>query len=79
MKTTLEMPESLLRRTKAQAAQQGRSMKDVVVEALEEKLRQKVTPRSGWRVSFGRASPMAVRELEKRLADLEQVRAEDWR
>ena len=79
MKTTLELPEALLRRTKAEAAQQGRSMKAVVVEALEEKLRKKRSSVSGWRVAFGRASRGAVRDVDRRLADLERVRVEDWR
>jgi hypothetical protein len=79
MKTTLELPEALLRRTKAEAAQQGRSMKDVVVEALEEKLRKRTSSVSGWRVAFGRASPAAVRDVERYMADLERVRPEDWR
>ena len=79
MKTTLELPEALLRRTKAEAAHQGRSMKDVVVEALEEKLRKKRSSVSGWRVAFGRASRAAVRDIDRQVADLERVRVEDWR
>ena len=34
-KTTLELPIALLRRVKARAAKQGRSMKSLVIEALE--------------------------------------------
>ena len=79
MKTTLELPEGLLRRTKAEAAQQGRSMKDVVVEALEEKLRKKTSSVAGWRVAFGRAPAAAVRDVDRHLLDLERVRDEDWR
>jgi hypothetical protein len=79
MKTTLELPESLLRRTKVAAAHQGRSMKDVVVEALEEKLRKRTSSVSGWRVAFGRASRAAVRDVDRYVAELDQVRPEDWR
>jgi hypothetical protein len=79
MKTTLELPESLLRRTKAEAAHQGRSMKDVVIEALEEKLRKKASTVPGWRVAFGRASRAAVRDVDRYVADLERIRAEEWR
>jgi hypothetical protein len=79
MKTTLDLPEALLRRTKAEAAHQGRSMKDVIVEALEEKLRRKPSSVAGWRVAFGRASPAAVRDVARHLAELERVRPEDRR
>jgi plasmid stability protein len=78
MKTTLELPDGLLRRTKAEAAQQGRSMKDLVIEALEERLRKKNGPASGWRVAFGRAPLAAVRDVDRRVADLERVHTEDW-
>jgi len=38
VKTTLEIPESLFRRAKAAAARQGRSLKQLVQEALSEKI-----------------------------------------
>ena len=38
MKTTLEIPDPLFRRAKATAARQGRSLKQLVQEALTEKL-----------------------------------------
>ena len=38
-RTTLELPSDLLRRVKARAAQQGRSMKSLITEALENALR----------------------------------------
>ena len=38
MKTTFDLPESLLRRAKAAAAHQGRPLRDLVAEALESKL-----------------------------------------
>ncbi|HWN45407.1 MAG TPA: hypothetical protein VNW71_24485 [Thermoanaerobaculia bacterium] len=38
MKTTLELPDLLLRKAKALAAQQGRPLRDLVAEALGEKL-----------------------------------------
>lgn len=80
MKTTLELPDDLLRRTKAKAAERGRSMKDFITEALEQKLRSERSagPRGGWRAVFGRATHAAVRDVERRLADLERVRNEDW-
>lgn len=38
VKTTLEVSDTVFRRAKATAAQQGRSLKDFVQEALTEKL-----------------------------------------
>jgi hypothetical protein len=79
VKTTLELPGDLLRRTKAEAASDGKSIKDFVTEALEEKLRsRKRRIGGGWRSVFGRATRAAVRDVEQRMADLERVRPEDW-
>jgi hypothetical protein len=80
VKTTLELPGDLLRRTKAEAASDGRSMKDFVTEALEEKLRsRKRAGAGGWRTVFGRATRAAVQDVKRRMADLERVRPDDWR
>jgi len=38
MKTTVELPDSLFRRAKARAAEEGRSLKALLSEALQEKL-----------------------------------------
>jgi len=38
MKTTLEIPEPLFRKAKATAARQGRTLKQLVQEALSEKI-----------------------------------------
>lgn len=38
MKTTFDLPESLLRRAKAAAAHQGRPLRDLVAEAIDAKL-----------------------------------------
>lgn len=38
MKTSFDLPENLLRRAKALAAEQGRPLRDLVAEALSEKL-----------------------------------------
>ncbi len=38
MKTTFDLPEPLLRRAKAAAANQGRPLRDLVAEAIAEKL-----------------------------------------
>ncbi len=38
MRTTIEVPDDLLKRAKAEAAISGRSLKNLFIDALEEKL-----------------------------------------
>jgi hypothetical protein len=38
MKTTIEIPDRLFRRAKSRAAERGQSLKQLVAEALQEKL-----------------------------------------
>ena len=38
MKTTIEIPDSLFRKAKSKAAERGQTLKQLVTEALEEKL-----------------------------------------
>ncbi len=40
MKTTIELPDDLIRRIKMQAASEGRSMKDLLTEVLNDLFRQ---------------------------------------
>ena len=68
MKTTLEIPDELFRRTKAEAALTGQSMKQLVIDALDEKLRKKKRTSDvvGWRKVFGRATRAMTREVSPR-------------
>jgi plasmid stability protein len=80
-KTTLELPTDLIRRVKARAAEQGRSMKSLVTEALENTLRPGEPARSaptGWRAVFGRAKPGSTRDVDRRIDELRRVDPEDW-
>ena len=66
MKTTLEIPDPLFRKAKATAAEQGRSLKALVAEALQEKLLGDVeaaSPMPPWMRGFG---GMAHRRRENR-------------
>lgn len=82
MKTTLEIPDSLFRLAKATAAQEGRSLKSLVEEALQEKLANGIAdePKSPWMNGFG---GMAHRRQENRRiqkivdAEFGQLEAED--
>jgi hypothetical protein len=80
MKTTVELPMELLRRAKAEAALQGRTLKDLLIEALREKLaRRDRAAVTGWRAVAGKAPKGATRELESRMKDLERIDDETWR
>jgi plasmid stability protein len=77
-KTTVELPGDLMRRVKARAAEQGRSMKSLITEALENTLRHADAPIRGWRAVFGRARPGATRDVDRRIAEARQVNPKDW-
>ena len=79
MKTTVELPDDLLRRAKAQAALQGRSMKDLLTQALRAHL-DGPADRQGWRRVFGKARPEQVAEVDAAVAeDLETIDPDTWR
>lgn len=44
MRTTIDMPDALFRKTKALAALQGTTMKELIVRAVERETAQKATP-----------------------------------
>ena len=56
MKTTIEIPDSLFRKAKSTAAERGQSLKQLVTEALEEKLeanRRQASAAPEWMQGFG--------------------------
>ena len=82
MKTTLDIPDSLFRLAKATAAQEGRSLKSLVEEALQDRLAADHAgePEAAWMKGFG---GMAHRRRENRRiqkqvdAEFGQIEAED--
>jgi len=64
MKTTLEIPDPLFRKAKSKAAERGQSLKQLVTEALQEKLAVNTgksrAGEPGWMQGFG-----ALRRLRK--------------
>lgn len=70
MKTTLEIPDPLFRRAKSKAAERGQSLKQLVTEALQEKLASnadKARPgEPGWMEGFGK-----LRRLRKETARIQ--------
>lgn len=82
MKTTLEIPDPVFRRAKAQAAQRGIPLRQFVTEAVEEKIRS---------ASKGTAKPWmrmvgGLRHLRKETArinrlidaEFEKIEPEEW-
>lgn len=68
MKTTVDLPDELLREAKASAAREGISLKEVLTAALRNHLRggEKV-PRGQepWRKWFGTVDPKEVEEIDR--------------
>jgi hypothetical protein len=82
MKTTLEIPDALFRRAKSAAAEKGIPFRELVSEALAEKLRAGARDDKPWMKSFGK-----LRSLRKETARIDtiieaefgQIEPEDWR
>ena len=73
MKTTLEIPDTVFRRAKSKAADQGISLRQFVTEAVEEKL--KASPAQGqkpWMKLVGK-----LKHLHKETARINQVIEEE--
>jgi len=83
MKTTIEIPDDLLRRSKATAALAGMTLKEFVTAAIEEHLERRTgfSPRvRGWRTVYGTVSPEDVAEVDAVIAgEFETIDPEDWR
>ena len=75
MKTTIEIPDVLFRRAKAKAAERGQTLRDLVPEALQEKLAAGVgksrSAEPEWMQGFGK-----LRQLRKETQRV-QARIED--
>ncbi len=82
MKTTLEIPDALFRRAKSAAAHQGIPLRELVSEAIAEKLRVPASADRPWLKTFGE-----LRELRNETTRINRiieeefgrVEAEDWR
>ena len=80
MKTTLEMPDALFRRAKSAAAERGIPFRQLVSEALAEKLVARGTAERPWMTSFGRLK--SLRQESARIVrmvsnEFEQIEPED--
>lgn len=84
MKTTLEIPDELLHRAEAAAAERGQPFGQLVADALAEKL-QKVplpTAQSPWRTAFGafRDEKQEIARIQKIIdEEFSRINPEDWK
>jgi hypothetical protein len=82
MKTTVDLPEMLLREAKAMAARQGRTLRDFVAEAMNEKLHPAHSAHEKpWMKHFGALSKL--RKETRRInnvveKEFETVNPEEW-
>ena len=81
MKTTLEIPDSIFRKAKAKAAEQGVPLRQFVTEAVEAKLSASDSESKPWMKMVG-----GLRHLRKETArinklieeEFEKIEPEDW-
>ena len=74
MKTTLEIPDAVFRRAKARAAEQGIPLRQLVTDAVREKLDSGKTPQSKpWMESAG-----GLRHLKKENARINKLIEEEF-
>lgn len=84
MKTTIEIPDALFRRAKARAAEEGRSLKELVTDALRAKLAPDAPGRAQsepeWMQGFGKLRRLrreTVRVQARIDETFESIEAED--
>jgi len=84
MKTTLELPDQLVREAKVRAAREGTTLRAVVARALEEELRQHTadgTEEPVWKRHFGALSCLhdeSEAVLKDMQAEFGNIEAEAW-
>jgi hypothetical protein len=83
MKTTIEIPDLLFRKAKSKAAERGQTLKELVSEALQEKLAPRTAAGSGepeWMRGFGKLKHLQkeTARIQERIAEaFERVEPED--
>ncbi len=68
MKTTLEIPDKLFREAKAAAARQGIPLRELVTEAIADKLNRTSGDERPWLQSFGK-----LKSLKSEIAQINKV------
>jgi hypothetical protein len=73
MKTTLEIPDALFRRAKSAAAEKGIPLRELVSDALAEKLRRPPVQEKPWMKTFGK-----LRGLREESARINRIIEEEF-
>ncbi len=73
MKTTVEISDALFRRAKSAAAERGIPLRELIEEALTDKLRVRAEEERPWMRSFG-----GLRDLQKESARINRVIEEEF-
>lgn len=74
MKTTLKIPDAIFRRAKSIAGERGISVRELVTEAVKEKLAQTQAPsEQPWMAGFGK-----LRRLRKETAKISRIIEEEF-
>lgn len=83
MKTTIEIPDELFRKTKETAASRGETLGEFITDALTTRLETTSAPiaaGSGWRSVFGLGDPKSTARVDAVVeSEFEQVDPADWR
>ena len=82
MKTTLEIPDALFRRAKSAAAERGISLRELVTQALAEKLQAGTRRDKPWLKSFGKLRGLhneTTRINRIVQAEFGRIEPADWR
>jgi hypothetical protein len=73
VKTTLEIPDAIFRRAKSVAAERGIPLRELISEALAEKLRADNGSSRPWLAAFGK-----LRHLRKETARINRIIEEEF-
>lgn len=85
VKTTIEIPDPIFRKAKQAAAEEGRTLKDFVAEAVQDRVRQhssKTHGRKRWEDLFGALRHLRAenRRIERLVeAEFETIDEKEWR
>lgn len=85
MKTTIELPDSIFRKAKALAAEEGKSLKEFFTEAVADKLGRRATGKPGakpWEAAFGTLKSLHRENLRIDCliaAEFQQIDEDEWR
>ncbi len=80
VKTTIDLPETLLRTAKATAALRGESMKTFIRRAVEEHCRQPRKAQPGWKAVLGKADRKAIGALDEVIeAEFSTIDRSTWK